>query len=235
MNEIAIKQLGFAHAEDALQTKIQWDERKLDVIGVVKDYNHTGVQHAVDPVIFYPSNNSSYFTVRLTPDKIESKISALQKLYKQSFAGNPYEYFFIDDNYNKLYASERQYGNIFTSASLWAIGIACLGLFGLVTFTVESRTKEIGVRKILGASVASIVSLLSKDFVVLVFIAFVIASPIALYGMNQWLNDYSYRINISWQIFLAAGLIAVVIALVTISFQAIKAAIANPVKSLRTD
>ena len=123
----------------------------------------------------------------------------------------------------------------FTNASLWAIGIACLGLFGLVTFTVESRTKEIGVRKILGASVASIVSLLSKDFVVLVFIAFVIASPIALYGMNQWLNDYSYRINISWQIFLAAGLIAVVIALVTISFQAIKAAIANPVKSLRTE
>ncbi len=235
MNETAIKQLGFIHPEDALHTRIQWDERKLDIIGVVKDYNHTGVQRAIDPMIFYPQNNSSYFTVRLMPDNIESKISSLQKLYKQSFPGNPYEYFFIDENYNKLYASEMQYGNIFTSASLWAIGIACLGLFGLVTFTVESRTKEIGVRKILGASVSNIVSLLSKDFVVLVLIAFLIASPLAWYFMDHWLNDFAYRIDIGWWMFAAAGTGALIIALCTISFQAIKAAIANPVKSLRSE
>ncbi len=235
MNETAIKELGFTNPEDALKTKIQWDERKLDVIGIVKDYNHISVQHAIDPMIFYPQNNSNYYTVRLTPENIESKISSLQKLYKASFAGNPFEYFFIDDNYNKLYASEMQYGNIFTSASLWAIFIACLGLFGLVTFTVESRTKEIGVRKILGASISNIVSLLSTDFLVLVFIAFIIASPVAWYFMHQWLSDFAYRININWWIFLIAGVTAILIALITISFQSIKAAIANPVKSLRTE
>ncbi len=235
MNETAVKQIGFAKPEDILQTKIQWDERKLDVIGVVKDYNHIGVQHAIDPMIFYPQNNGTYFTIRLTPDNMESKINQIQKLYKKNFAANPFEYFFIDDNYNKLYASERQYGNIFTSASLWAICIACLGLFGLVTFTVESRTKEIGVRKILGASVSNIVSLLSKDFVVLVVIAFIIASPIAGYCMSNWLNNFAYRIHIGWLTFAAAGFAAISIALVTISIQAIKAAIANPVKSLRTE
>ena len=235
MNETAIKELGFTHPEDVLRIKIQWDERKLDVIGVVKDYNHTSVQNAIEPIIFYPNNNSSYFTIRLTPNNIESKIVSLQKLYKQSFAGNPYEYFFIDDNYNKLYASEQQYGNIFTSASLWAIGIACLGLFGLVTFTVESRTKEIGVRKILGASVSSIVSLLSKDFLILVIVAFLIASPVAWYAMNHWLSDFPYRISLGWWMFAVAGISAVAVALATISFQAIKAAVANPVKSLRTE
>lgn len=235
MNETAIKQLGFTSAKDAVNATIQWDERPLQIVGVVKDYNHTGVKKLIDPIIFYPNNNSNYITIKLTPGNIENKINALQKLYKSSFSGNPFEYFFVDDNYNKLYASEMQYGNIFTSASLWAIFIACLGLLGLVIFTVESRTKEIGVRKILGASVSSIVSLLSKDFLVLVIIALVIASPIAWYFMNQWLSDFAYRITLSWWIFWVAGFIAVVIALLTISFQSIKAAIANPVKSLRTE
>ncbi len=235
LNETAVKQLGFSNAEEATKTKIQWDERKLDVIGVVKDYNHTGAQHAVDPMIFYPQNNSSYFTVRLTPDNMEKKIASLEKIYKSGFTGNPFEYFFIDDNFNKLYASEKQYGDIFTSASVWAIFIACLGLFGLVTFTVESRTKEIGVRKVLGASVSNIVSLLTKDFLVLVFVAFIIATPVAWFAMNSWLNNFSYRIDVGWWVFVIAGLSAIFIALATISFHAVKAAIANPVKSLRTE
>ncbi|MFT3911703.1 MAG: ABC transporter permease [Ferruginibacter sp.] len=235
MNETAIKQLGFKNAEDALKTKIQWDERKLEIIGVVKDYNHKGVQHAIDPIIFYPQNNSSYFTVRLTTDKVQDKIASLEKIYKSDFPGNPFEYFFVDESYNKLYDSEKQYGNIFSTASLWAIFIACLGLFGLATFTVESRTKEIGVRKVLGASISSIVSLLSKDFIVLVFTAFIIASPIAWYFMNRWLQDFAYRVDIGWWVFFVAGATAIIIALATVSFQAIKAAIANPVKSLRTE
>ena len=235
MNETAVKQLGFTKPEDILQNKIQWDERKLDVIGVVKDYNHAGVQHAIDPMIFYPQNSSNYFTIRLTSNNIESKENKLQILYKKSFRGNPFEAFFIDDNYNKLYASEKQYGNLFTSASLWAICIACLGLFGLVTFTIESRTKEIGVRKILGASIGSIVSLLSKDFIVLVFVAFLIASPLAGYFMNGWLTNFAYRIQLSPLAFAIAGFVSIFIALLTISVQAIKAALANPVKSLRTE
>ena len=235
MNESAIKQLGFANPEQALRNKVQWDERALDVIGVVKDYHHTSLQRAIDPIIFYPQNNNTYFTIRITADKVQEKIAAMEKLYTSSFAGNPFEYFFVDDNYNKSYAAEKQYGSIFSTAAIWAIFIACLGLFGLATFTVESRVKEIGVRKVLGASVQSIVSLLSKDFLLLVFIAFLIATPLAWYAMHRWLQDFAYRVNISWFVFLIAGSIALVIALATVSFQAIKAAVANPVKSLRTE
>lgn len=235
MNETAVKQLGFNNPEEILATKVQWDERKLDVIGVVKDYNHLGVQNAIGPMIFYPQDNPAYFTIRLTPGRTDQEIASLQKLYKSNFPGNPFEYFFVDQNYNKLYSSEMQYGNIFTAASLWAIFIACLGLFGLVTFTVESRTKEIGVRKVLGANVGSIVSLLSKDFLLLIFFAFVIASPLAWYFMSTWLQDFPYRVDIGWRVFTLAGGAAILVALVTISFQAIKAAIANPVKSLRSE
>lgn len=235
LNETAIKQLGFDSPEQALRTKVQWDERALEVIGVVKDYHHTGLKRAIDPIIFYPQNNNTYFSIRITTDKVPGKIASLEKLYKSSFSGNPFEYFFVDDNYNKSYAAEVQYGSMFSTASIWAIFIACLGLFGLATFTVESRVKEIGVRKVLGASVKSIVSLLSKDFLLLVLIAFLIATPLAWYGMHQWLQDFAYRINISWWVFLIAGAIALIIALFTVSFQAIKAAVSNPVKSLRTD
>lgn len=235
MNESAIKQLGFSKPEDVLNTKIRWDERYLDVIGVVKDYNHKSVQHDIDPMIFYPQQNSNYFTVRLTTNNIESKIASLEKMYKADFAGNPFEYFFVDDNYNKLYNSERQYGNIFSAASLWAIFIACLGLFGLATFTVESRTKEIGIRKVLGASVGSIVSLLSKGFLILVLIAFVVATPVAWFFMHRWLRDFAYRIDIGFWVFIVSGAAAIFIALATVSFQAIKAGVGNPVKSLRTE
>ena len=235
LNETAVRQLGFASAEEAVRTKVQWDERALEVIGVVKDYHHTSLQTAIDPMIFYPQINNRYFTIKLTADKMRDKITALENLYKSSFAGNPFEYFFVDDNYNKNYAAEKQYGSIFSTASIWAIFIACLGLFGLATFTVESRVKEIGVRKVLGASVRSIVSLLSKDFLLLVCIAFLIASPLAWYAMHNWLQDFAYRIDIGAWVFILAGGIAMIIALATVSMQAIRAAIANPVNSLRTE
>lgn len=235
MNETAVKQLGFQNPEDILHTKIQWDERALDVVGVVKDYHHKSLQNAIDPVIFYPQNNGAFFTVRLTADKVQDKMAFLEKLYKKSFIGNPFDFFFVDENYNKSYISETQYGNMFSTAAIWAIFIACLGLFGLTTFTVESRVKEIGVRKVLGASVQSIVSLLSKDFLLLVFIAFLIASPLAWFAMHQWLQNFAYRINIGWWVFALAGCLAVAIALSTVFYQAIKAAITNPVQSLKAD
>ena len=141
----------------------------------------------------------------------------------------------MDDNYNKLYVSEQQYSRIFTTASLWAIFIACLGLFGLATFTVETRTKEIGIRKVLGASVFGIMALLSKDFLKLVIIGILIASPIAWYLTEQWLKDFASRIALSWWLFAVAGLLAIVIALLTVGFQAVKAALMNPVKSLKTE
>ena len=235
MNETAIAALGFATPEEAINTRIQWDERQLEIIGVVKNYNHVGVQQAIQPIIFYPQNNSAYFTVRLTPENMKEKIASLEKLYRTYFAGNPYEYFFVDDNFNKQYFSEQQYAKIFTTASVWAIIIACLGLFGLATFTAESRTKEIGIRKVLGASVFGITTLLSKDFMKLVFVAILIASPIAYYLMDLWLKDFEYKVEISWWIFAVAGLCSVVIALLTVSYQAIRAALMNPVKSLKTE
>jgi putative ABC transport system permease protein len=235
MNEKAITELGFASAEDALKTRIQWDERQLEIIGVVKDYHHTGLQRAIDPIIFYPQTNGTYFTIRLAPGNLQANIAKLETLYKSYFAGNPFEYFFSDENFNKQYITEQQYSRIFTTASIWAVLIACLGLFGLTTYTIQARTREIGIRKVLGASAISITSLISKDFLKLVLIAFIIASPVVGWAVNKWLQDFAYQVPISGWVFVLAGVTALCIALVTIGFQAIKAALANPVESLRTE
>jgi putative ABC transport system permease protein len=147
----------------------------------------------------------------------------------------PFDYFFIDEEFDKQYHAEEKLQQLFMMFSVFAIVIACLGLFGLATFTAELRIKEISIRKVLGASVKEIFRLLSKDFLILVVVASIIAFPLAWWGMHKWLEYFAYRINMSWWVFAVAGLIAVIIALGTISFQAIKAAIANPVKSLRTE
>ncbi|HEV7347728.1 ABC transporter permease [Telluribacter sp.] len=235
MNERAIGQLGFATPEEAVRTRIMWDERQLEIIGVVQDYHHTGVQRAIDPIIFYPQQNNAFYTLRLTAGEVPDKIAAVERLYKTTFPGNPFEFFFVDDNFNKQYTSEQQFGNLFTTASLWAILIGCMGLFGLVTFTVEQRTREIGVRKVLGASVGGIVALLSKDFLKLVVVAILIASPIAWYAMEQWLQNFANRVAIEWWVFALAALLAIAIAVLTVSFQSIKAALMNPVRSLRSE
>jgi putative ABC transport system permease protein len=234
VNEKALAFLGLS-LEEALTTKVQWDERYLEIVGVVQDYHHTSLQKPIEPTIFYPSGNSAFFTVRLTPDKIQDKIASLEKLHNQYFSGNPYEYFFADDNFQKAYKSENQFSKLFASASLWAIFIACLGLFGLVTFTIESKVKEIGIRKVLGASIAGITGLLAKDFLKLVAIAILVASPIAYYFMQQWLANFAYRIEIQAWMFVAAGVGAALVAALTVSFQSVKAALANPVKSLRSE
>jgi putative ABC transport system permease protein len=149
--------------------------------------------------------------------------------------GNPFTYSFMDEEFNNLYRAKQQTGKIFITFATLAILIACLGLFGLAAYAAEQRTKEIGIRKVLGASVGNITGMLSKDFLKLVLIASVIAFPVAWWAMHKWLEDFAYRVNISWWIFLVSGMIALVIAIVTVSFQAIKAAMANPVKSLRTE
>ncbi len=235
INETAMKALGFENAETAIRTNIQWDERALEIIGVVKDYHHTSLQRSIEPIIYYPQEGSVYITLKLRNENTQNSMARLSEIYKSHFAGNPFEYFFVDENYQKAYVSEQQYGNIFATATVWAIFIACLGLFGLVTYTVETRIKEIGVRKVLGANVSSIVGLLSKDFIKLVGIAILIASPLAWYFMNSWLQDFPYRISISWHIFFFAGVLALVIAFVTVGFRAARAAMSNPVKALRTE
>lgn len=234
LNQKAAISLGFTDPKTAVGQKIKWGTER-EVIGIVKDYNHMGLQKTIDPIVFLPRHNSAYFAIRLNTEQVQSHIGALQNLYKKTFPGNPFEYFFADENYNKQYKTEIQYGIIFTVASSLAIFIACLGLFGLAMFSVEQKTKEIGIRKILGASVTNITTLLSKDFLKLVSIAFMVAVPLAWFGMNKWLQDFAYRIEISWWIFALAGLLAFGIALLTIGYQAVKIALANPVKSLRTE
>lgn len=234
INETAARQLGFASPQEAVGQKINWGQ-PYEVIGVVKDYHHQSLRQAIDPMIFLPRTENGGLTVRLTADKIQTKVAELGRLFKQSYPGNPFDYFFVDERYDKQYEAEKRYSSIFTTASGLAIFIACLGLFGLAAFTAEQRTKEIGVRKVLGASVASIVTLLSKDFLKLVFIALVIATPIAGYATHQWLQDFAYKIELSWWMFALAGVLAVSVAVLTISFQSLKTALMNPVRSLRSE
>ena len=162
-------------------------------------------------------------------------MSKIEPVFKKYNPEQPFEYQFVDDEYAKKFGDEERIGKLASFFAILAIIISCLGLFGLTSFVAEQRKKEIGVRKVLGASVFNVWNLLSKDFIGLVVISFLIAVPLAWYGMHKWLQDYSYRINISWGIFLLAGIIAIAIALMTVSFQAIRAAVANPAKSLRTE
>jgi putative ABC transport system permease protein len=235
LNERAVAELGFSSPEEAVRTKIKWDERYLDVIGVVADYHHTSLKNAIDPIIFYPQQSTVYYSIRLTTGEMSEKVASLEKLYKASFPGNPFDYFFMDESYQKAYYEEQQYGKLFTTAALLAIFIACLGLFGLATFTVEARTKEIGVRKVLGASVASVALLLSKDFLKLVVGAIVISLPLAAYFLHQWLQDFPYRIDMEWWTFAIAAFLAILIASVTVGYRAVKAGLMNPVDSLRSE
>ena len=234
INEKAATQLGFAKNENIVGRKILW-EQEYEIAGVVKDYHHLSMHKPIEPVIFLPAVSYGYYSILTDPSNLPSKMAAIQTLYKQYFPGNPFEYFFADETYNNQYKAEQQLGNVFISAALVAIIIACMGLFGLAAFTAQQRIKEIGIRKVLGASVTDITQLLSRDFAMLVLIAAVIAFPVAWYAMHSWLQDYAYRININWWVFVIAGLAAMLIALVTVSFQAIKAAVSNPVKSLRSE
>ncbi|MEP7373251.1 MAG: ABC transporter permease [Chitinophagaceae bacterium] len=234
INEKAATQLGFAKDEDIVGKKILW-EKEYEIAGVVKDYHHLSLQKSIDPMIFLPSVSFVYFTIQTDVSNMQGKLTAINDLYKQFFPGNPFDYFFADETYNKQYQAEQKLGNLFVASALVAIIIACLGLFGLAAFTAQQRIKEIGIRKVLGASVVSITQLLSKDFIKLVVISICIASPIAWWAMNKWLQDFAYRISITWWMFAVAGLLAVLIAIVTVSVQAIRAAIANPIKSLRTE
>jgi putative ABC transport system permease protein len=205
------------------------------IIGVVRNFNFETLHHEVGPLAFELSTGGGLASFKVNTANINQLIAQVQGKWKSVAPGLPFSYRFLDESFNEMYRSEQRVGKIAFVFSVLAIFIACLGLFGLATFIAEQRTKEIGIRKVLGASVQGIVQMLSRDFIKLVVISFVVAAPLAWYIMNKWLQDFAYRINISWWIFLAAGLTALLIALVTVSFQAIRAAIANPVKSLRTE
>jgi putative ABC transport system permease protein len=236
LNQTAVRLLGFKSPKEAIGKQIIQGDQTWDIKGVIADFHEKSLKYAIEPAMFYPATNiASPFSIKVDATDLSSTVAALKKKYDSFFPNNIFDYFFLDEKFNQQYADDELFGKVFAVFSGFAIFIACLGLLGLSLFATAQRTKEIGIRKVLGASVSNIAILLSTGFIKLVLLAFVIASPIAWYLMNNWLHNYAYRMNISWWIFLAAGLLAVMIALATICFQAIKAAKANPVKNLRTE
>jgi putative ABC transport system permease protein len=207
------------------------------VIGVVKDFNAGSLRYTTEPLVMRYSKYGGQFIFRIKSANIPQLITEIESRYHSfdQMSSQPFIYSFLDEDFNNLYKGEQRTGSMFTTFAALAIFIACLGLFGLAVYSAEQRTKEIGIRKVLGASVNGIISLLSKDFIRLVMVSILIATPIAWWAMNKWLQSFAYRINISWWIFIVAGFTALFIALITVSLQAIKAAVANPVDSLRSE
>ena len=234
INETTAQFLGY---KDAIGKKIfKADDAKMSVytiIGVVKNFNFESLKQGVGPLAFFLSNRSAMASFKVNTGDMKSLISKIEIIWKKMNPDMPFNYTFLDESFNEMYASEQRVGKVAIIFSSLAILIACMGLFGLATFIAEQRTREIGIRKVLGASVQGIVRLLSKDFLKLVIIAFIIAAPVSVWMMNHWLNDFTFRTPLSWWIVAAAGLLAAVIAVATVSVQAIKAALANPVTSLK--
>jgi putative ABC transport system permease protein len=237
LNVTALKLLGFSSPEEAVGKQISVFGKTYDIVGVTADFHMQSLHHPINPMVLMPLsyNRNSAFAVKLNTENVEQTVAAIRAKYEEWFPGNLFDYYFLDESYNAQYNNDRLFGKVFALFTGFTILIACFGLFGLSLYTVRKRIKEIGVRKVLGASVIDIVMLLSRDMVRLVLIANIIAFPVAWWAMNNWLHDFAYRIDIGWAVFAAAVVIALLIAVGTLSFQAIRAALSNPVKSLRTE
>ncbi len=236
VNESALQSFGWSRPEDAIGKPFAQGSREGQVIGVMKDFNFNTLDQTIEPIgIAMLDQNFSQISVRVQPDKIMDVVQLIESQWKTHFPGSLLQYNFLDQMLAQQYRAEQRFGTIFGVFGFITLIIACLGLFGLATYAAEQRTKEIGIRKVLGARIGNIVTLLTKDFLLLVVIAGLIAFPIAWWGMSRWLQDFAYRIDIQWWMFAMAGFGALTIALITVSFQAIRAATANPVESLKNE
>ena len=236
INESAVRDLGWRSNQEAIgKVIISSGLHEYNVVGVVQDFNYASAKQKIAPLMMMLGRNYGSVMVKVKTTDINGFLEDTKRKWADFNSVTPFSFYFLDDRFGALYAAEQKTGQIFTMFAVIAILIASLGLFGLVAFTTEQRTKEIGIRKVLGASAQQVLFLLSKEFLLLVCMAFIISIPITWWMMHGWLNNFAYRIDISWWVFAAAGFSAVLIALVTVSFQSIKAALANPVKSLRTE
>jgi len=238
INEAAAKVLGFKNSEDAIGKNFGYGSRRGKLIGVFNDFHFESLHQKITPlVLLVPRRAGSYgrISIKISGSNIPAALDRIETTWKNFLPDTPYQYTFLDENFTRLYEAEQQQKTLLIIFASLAIFIACLGLFGLSAFAIMQRLKEIGIRKVLGADTSTIVALLSKDFLKLVAFAAIPAFVVSWYFMNKWLEDFAYRISMPWWMFLAAGILAAVIALITISFQAIKAALTNPVKSLRTE
>jgi len=236
INETAVTRLGWTSAEQAIGKRIeQIGARKQGrIIGVVKDFHYESLHQQVTPLSMHiMPDRFSYLSLRIKTEDVVQTVAGLKQTWEKLVPNRPFEYFFLDESLDQQYRADEQFGQVFGVFAILAISIACLGLFGLASFTAEQRFKEIGIRKVLGASVTGIVGLLSKEFLALVALANIMAWPIAYYSMSRWLQDFVYRVEVSWWLFVLAGGLALLIALLTVGTQAMKAALANPVEALR--
>jgi len=241
INEAAVGHLGFQSAEDAVGKEFAMSVgvhpltfREGQIVGVTKDFHFKSLRQKIEPVVMRLSTRSySYILIRIRPENIQQTLSFLEEKMQQFSPTYPFQYFFQDEHFDNLYRSEDRLQEIFGYFTFLAIFIACLGLFGLAAYTAEQRRKEIGIRKVLGATVPNMVFLLSGEFLKLVLIANIVAWPLAWFVMSNWLNDFAYRIGIGWQVFALAGGLALLIALLTVTWQALKSALTNPAEALR--
>lgn len=236
VNEAAARQYGYANPADIVGKKFDQWGRAGEVIGVVKDFNFISLHRNIEPLTLpFEADESRFLLLKVKPDNLQKTIAEVEAIWENIAPHRPFLYSFLDEDFNKQYQADFKFRKIFTVFSVLAILIASLGLFGLATYTAEIRTKEIGIRKVLGAGVSSIVTLLSKDFIKLVLVAIVLATPVTWYAMNKWLEGFAYKAEIGWWVYLLAGMVAVIVAMVTISSQAVRAALVNPVNSLKSD
>ncbi len=242
VNETLVKHLGWSGPEEAINKRItKRGGRNLQIVGVARDFHFASLHHHVTPVVvegpraYHWGMGGTYLAIRFDGKSYESVIQHSQQTLSEFFPEIPFEYYFLDENLDALYKTENVMSKVITTFSLFAIVVACLGLLGLTAYSAEQRTKEIGIRKVLGASEGNLIVLLSREFLLLIVISFVIAVPVSHFSLNSWLQDFAYRIDISWMTYIVAGLVAWMIAMLTVGFQAFKASTLNPVDSLSAD
>jgi putative ABC transport system permease protein len=233
INESAVKYLGFTSPDDAIGKELVSNQGNAHIIGVVRDFNQRSLKQLPQPITFSNVPWNQYFSLKLKQGRLDRLIPYLEKVWNQQFPGNPIRYFFLQDYYNNQYQEDHRFAQFFQLFSLLAIFIACMGLLSMSAYSISRRTKEIGVRRVNGAKIGEILVLLNKDFVKWVILAFVIATPLAWFTMNKWLENFAYKTELSWWIFALAGLLALGIALLTVSWQSWRAATRNPVEALR--
>lgn len=236
INASAIQRLGFASVQEAVGQSITMWDRNWTIVGVIGDYHQKSLRYAIEPMILLPEYGIDFpYSIKVGTADVHNTMAAIKTLYQKFFPDNLFDHYFLDEQFNNQYSNDILFGKVFGLFAGLAIFVACLGLFGLTLFATMQRTKEIGVRKVLGASMQSILVMLSKDFLKLILLSILLAIPAAWWIMNNWLHDFAYRVDLSWWVFGLSGLAALLIALVTVSFQALKAAMTNPVKSLRAE
>ena len=236
VNEEALQLFGLKDPEDAIRQSILYYRDTMKIIGVVKDFHQLGLNVAIQPIIFMLKPDAhNFYSIKFNTPDIHQTTASIEQIWNRHYPSDPFSYFFLDEAFDRQYKSDLQFGKVFGLFAFLAIGIACFGLLSLSAYNVIQRTKEISIRKVLGASAGNIITMLNIEFFKLVLIGIFIATPIAWFIMKEWLNGYAYRISIQWWVFVLAGLLGVVVALLTVSYHAIRAAWASPCKSLRTE